>query len=128
MGVTQSVHGFGGHLAVYGRDGEHLVAGILHGSGLVDGDMARIRGHRPLMGPQDGGDYRAVGLGAAHQEVHRGLWYGAEFSDALRRQAAEGVLPVAGRLDLVGPGDARQHGRVGAFHVIAVKSDHNHTS
>ena len=48
--------------------GQDLVAVVLDGPGFVDADVAFHRGQDSLVGLQQGGDDRGVGLGAAGQE------------------------------------------------------------
>ena len=67
-----------GDLAVGAGQGKNLVAGGLHGAGLMDMDMAAFRAENPLMGPQSGGDHRQIlcqWLQKSPGDLSRCLWF-----------------------------------------------------
>ena len=116
--------GLGGELAVFTGDGQHLVAGALDGVDLVAVDVPGAHGQHALMGTQDGIDDGGVGLGAAHQEVYGGVRRGAGLADLFGGGGAVGVFAVAKGLVHVGLRQPLQNGGMGAFQIVAVKTDH----
>ena len=82
-------------LALLPRQREHFVAGGLHRAGLVDVDMAGVGAEHALIGPQQGGDHRQVGLGAPGQKVDGTLRGGAGLPDQRGGPGTVGVGAVA---------------------------------
>ena len=100
-----------------------MAAGF-HRAGLMHVDMPGGGAQHALMGTQDGGDHRHIGLGAAHQKMHGGLRGLAGRADQRPGALAVGVLAVAGGLLHIGAGQRLQDRRMRALHIITVKTDH----
>ena len=62
----------------------------------------------PLVGPQDGGNHRGVGLSAPHQKLHRRLRGLAGLADQVSGTATVGVHAIARRLLQIGLGQDLQ--------------------
>ena len=121
-------HGVGGELPVLPGQGDHLVAGELDGPGLVDADMAGVRGDHALPAIEQGGDGHGVGLGAAHQEIHVRPGLPAGGADLLPGGGAEAILPVAGLGNEIGFSQTLQDPGMGALGIVAQKVQHVQSS
>ena len=111
-----------GQLAVRALHGADLVAGGLHGSGLVDGDVARGGGDHRLIGLQKRIDGDEIHLGAADEKVDGRLRGMAQAADGIRRRGAAGVHAVPHGLLSVGVCQRLENRRVGPLTVIVAKA------
>ena len=111
-------------LAVAGGQGQHLVAGVLHGAGLVDVDVAALGADHALIGFQDGGDDGDVGLRAAHEEMHGGIGGVEHIADHIRGPGAMGIFAVSERLLVIRILQGFQDRRMAALQVVAFEKDH----
>ena len=100
------------------------MAGGLDGPRLMDVDVPGLGAQGPLVGPQQGGDHRLVGLGAPHQEGHLRLGSLAGLQNQLPGVAAVLVHPVTRGLLQVGLGQPLQNAGMGSLAVVALKSNH----
>src|SRR5699024_2001274 len=114
----------GGDLAVGTGQHQALVAGGLHGAGLVHMDMPAVGTEHSLPGLQRRVDHGQVGLGGPHKKVDPGLGSPAQAADQRPRPGAVLVLPIAWRLFQVGLLQQVQHRLGGALPIIAFKTDH----
>ena len=117
----------GVQLAVVLRQGNHLVAGVLDGTGFMTGYMAGGSSHHALPPLQHGRDDDGVALGAAGDELHIGLRAGAGGADLLPGAGAVGVGAVAGDLFKVGLGQLLQNGGMCTLAVVVFKIQHGKT-
>ena len=124
VGLTVLTNLMGGDFPLLGGQGKHLVAAGLDGSRLVDVDVPRLGTQRSLVGAQDGGNHRGVGLSAPHQKLHRRLRGLAGLADQVPGMVTVGVHAVARRLLQIGLGQDLQNLRVGPLPVVAFKSNH----
>ena len=115
------------HLAVVLRQSDHLVAGVLDGTGLVPGHMAGGSGHHALPPLQHGRNDDGVALRTAGNELHIGLRAGAGSADLLAGAGAVGVGAVARDLFKVGLGQLLQNGGVCTLAVVVFKIQHGKT-
>ena len=115
----------GGDLSVVGRQGNDLVAGGFDRAGLVAVDVTADGGQYALPGPQDRGDDRGVGLGAAYQKMHVGVRGLTRGLDLLTGRRADLVLAVADGLHHIGLGQPRHDRAVCALKIITVEIDHD---
>ena len=126
MALTELGDLVGGQLAVLAGDSEHLVTCGLYRSGLMDVDVAGLRGNYALMRAQRCADHGEIGLRAAHQEVDAGLRRPAGLPDEFPGLAAELILPIAHGLCQIGGAELFQNPGMRSLGVIAVKVDHSH--
>ena len=124
MGKDIPLHLGCGDLSVGAGQGKNLVAGGLHGAGLMDMNMAAFGAENPLMRPQSGGDHRQISLGAANQKVNGGI-AAAGSLNFFRRPGAVQILAVAGSLLQIGGCKSLQHLLVAALAVVIVKENHS---
>ena len=124
MGGAELLHLLRGDPAVLGGEGEHLVAGGLDGPGLMDVDVSALGAQHPLVGAQGGGDHRLIGLGTAHQKLHRGLGRIAGVPDQLTGPLAVVIHGIAGGLLQVGPSQPLQKLGRGPLGVVTLKPGH----
>ena len=117
----------GVQLAVVLRQGDHLVAGVLDGTGFMTGYMAGGSSHYALPPLQHGCDDDGVALCAAGDELHIGLRAGAGGADLLPGAGAVGVGAVAGDFFKVGLGQLLQNGGVCTLAVVVFKIQHGKT-
>ena len=113
-----------GQLAVLGGNCQHLMSGRLHCAGFMDMDMPRICADDALMGPQGSIDHRYIGLGAAHQKVHRKLRIPAQSANFFRSRLAIFIAAVTAGLFQICLGQASQNRLMTALAVIIVKINH----
>ena len=118
------LHLAGAYLAVLRRKGQDLVSGRLNGAGLMDVNMGGHSAHHALMGPEGRCNHRHVGLGPSHQEVYVSIFPFAEIADNGRRLPTIVVLPVSRCLFQVCLHQFLQDALMGAFTIIAVKTNH----
>ena len=111
-------------LTVGGGDVDDLVAVLLHSPGLVDADVGCGGGNHRLIGPQESGNGRLIGLGPAHQEVDGGLRPAAEAADPIRCVLAIGVCAITGGQLQIGPAQGLQYLRMGPGAVVVAKMQH----
>ena len=124
MGVQHLFHQGGGQLAVGSGDGADLVAHGLDGAGLMDADVAGLRGDDRLVGPQQGGDDQGVGLGAAHGEVDLRGGGGEPRPDHIGGLLAAAVQAIAVELGRAGVSQGLQDPGMGGLAVIVRKTVH----
>ena len=118
----------GGELALLLREREHLVAAGLDRPGFMAVDMAGDGGQHPFVPGEQRVDDDGVGLGAAHEEMHRRARAAAGRADLFPRRLAPGVGPVAGRLLQICLQKLGKQRRVRALQVIALKMQHKNPS
>ena len=88
-------------------------------------DVTADSGEHALPRPQNSGDDRGVGLGAAHEEVDVGLRRLAGGLDLLPGGGAVLILAVAHGLHHVRLVELFQQGGMRALQIVAVKVDHS---
>ena len=128
MDGQHALHHFRRHLSVRGVGGADLVAGGLDGAGLMAVDMAGVGGDHCLVGGQQRGDDRQVGLGAADQEVNVCLGSGADRPDQVTGLLTDGVHAVAAGLGEIGVHQRLQDPGMCALAVIVAEAVHEKTS
>ncbi len=120
-GAEQSPQGFSADLAVPLGQGEHLVAAVLDGAGLMGADVPGFRRHHALPALQQRGDDHRVGLGASRQEENLRLRRPAGGPDPVPGGGGIGIRPVAGGFDQIGFLQPLQDRRMGALHIVGSK-------
>ena len=116
-----AAHIGGAHLAFVGGQRDHLVAGVLDGTGLVGGDVTGGGGHHALPALQHGCDDDGVGLSAAGEKVHICIRAGAGGADLFLCAGTVGVGAVAGHFFKVGLDQLFQHSGVCTLAIIVFK-------
>ena len=111
-----------GQLAVRALHSADLVAGGLHGSGLVDSDVARGGSDHRLIGLQKRIDGDEIHLGAAHEKVDGGLRSTAQAADGVRRGGAVGIHAVADGLFFIGIQQGPEDSGAGSLAVIIAEA------
>ena len=110
--------------SVVAGQGDDLVAGGLHGPGLVMIDVTGDRGYHALAVAEyrihDGG----VDLCAAGQEIYPGVGAAAGLSYTFCGGLTIGVGSVAQGLVHIGLNESSEHCRAGSFHVVAFEIEH----
>ena len=97
---------------------------VLNGSRLVNGDMPGLgRDHGGVMG-EHCVDHSGIGLGAAYQQEHIGLWSAGRFAYLLYSGSREAVFAVSGFLNKVGFREAAEYLGMGPLDVIASEGNH----
>ena len=124
MGSAEIFDLLGAQTAGLAGQGDDLVAGGLHGAGLVAGDVAGGGGNDALVMPERCGNDGGVGLGAAHQEVHGDILPAAEGFHPRPGTLGAGVLRVAGILGVVVQSDGLEDFGDTAFGIVAFKAKH----
>ena len=125
VGVHGGLDLGGGDLAVMAGQGQALVAGGLHGAGLVHVDVAAVGTQHPLPGLEGRVNHRKVGLGGAHQKLHFRFRRAAQGADAVPGLVAVGILSVAGGLFQIGAAQSVQYRSRCALAVVTFKTNHN---
>ena len=116
----------GVHLPEVLGECQYFVSRILHGTGLVNADMAGFYGHGTLVVMQHGRNDRRIGLGAADQEVDLAVRAGACLQDLPLGAFCVRVAPVAVQLLEIGFREPLQDFRMGPFRIVASEKDHNY--
>ena len=97
---------------------------LIDRAGLVGVDVARLRGNRRLVGPEQVRDGHRVGRRAAQGEEHLGLRAVRPLPDARRGGGAVRVLAVAGRRLAVCAQQRLHHLGAGPVLIVTAKADH----
>ena len=114
----------GQQLALHMGDGQHPVAGILNGPGLMDVDVAGIGGDDPLVAAQHAVDGDLVGLGAAGEEPDLQIVPAAGSADFGLGSFGVGIVPIAGQGNHVHIHQMPQHLGMGPLGIVRKKIQH----
>ena len=106
---------------------QHLVAGVFHGAGFVDADVARFGCDDAFVVAQHGGDDRRIGLRAAGQEKDLGPRRFARLADLLLRTFAVMVHTIPGQLLQIGRSQTLQNLRMRPLGIVTSKGNHGLT-
>ena len=105
-------------------DGQHPVAGILNGPGLMDVDVAGIGGDDPLIAAQHTVDGDLVGLGAAGEEPDLQVVPAAGGAELGLGGFGVGIVPIAGQGDHVHFQQMLKHLGMGPLGIVREKIQH----
>ena len=108
-------------LAVMGRQGQHLVAGVFDGSGFVHVDVARRSGNHALRAVEQPVDHHLVALCAANQKENIRLRVVDSGADFVLCPQGIFVLTVAHLLDKIRFDQGLQQLRMRAFGIVVFK-------
>ena len=112
-------------LSIRGRKSNDLMSGILHRSGLMPLNMARIRADNALIRAQSRCDHRKIDLRPSHQKMNIRFFRSDVFPDLLRRFFAPEVQSVTAVAFSAALHQRFQYLRMRAPIVVIIKSDHN---
>ena len=120
------VNGHSRELAIYGRNGQHLMSRSLNRSRLVQCHVARSGGDNTLVGAQQSRNNRSIGLRASHKEVNLPLITrkAARRENLRTRRSAILIRTVAYALLQIGTHQSLQNLGVRTLHIIAVEVLH----
>ena len=113
-----------GDLAVHSRNGQNLVPGGLHRTGLMHGNMTGVCAEYPLIGPQSRRNQGHIGLRTAYQKMHISLRTFTQILDHIRSIAAMLIHAVAGSCFPIGRHKTLQYHGMGPAGIITFQSNH----
>ena len=105
-------------------DGQHPVAGVFYGPGLVDVDVSGVGGDDPLIALEHGVYGHLVGLGASHQKLYLQVVPAAGGADLGLGGLGELIVAVAWEGDHIQLHEVFQNFGVGALGVVREKGKH----
>ena len=114
----------GAYLTLRGAESQHLMPRRLDGAGLMCGNVRRLRRKHALMRAQSGSYHSHVGLCAADEKMHVGIFIFALSFDLFACCGAVGVVSVSGGLLIICFVQAEHYLRQSALEIVAFKPNH----
>ena len=113
-------------VSVVGPQGQDFVAGCLDGAGLVNQNMAGMGGDGCLVGAQECGQCRQVGLGSAGQQMNINVGAADKLLEQGNGLNGITIFAIAFSLFQVGRQQSIQDFGVRALAVIVLEIEHGH--
>lgn len=124
MALEGCIYGRGCNLSIYGREWQHLVAGVFYCPGFMGIDMSGIGTEHTLIRTKNGRDDCGICLCSSHEEMYIGIWCLTYLPDDVPGFLTIVVNTISRSLAVVRVLQALQYFRVTPFKIIAIKQYH----